>query len=58
MICKKKGNIYLERFIQKSEILRERAREREKREREKERKKRERGRFGERGREITRKRKE
>ena len=33
MICKKKGNIYLERFIKKSESLRERARERE-RERE------------------------
>ena len=37
MICEKKGNIYSERFIQKSESLRERARER--REREKERKK-------------------
>ena len=35
MICKKKGNIYLERFIKKSESLRERARERE-RERERE----------------------
>ena len=39
MICKKKGIIYLERFIQKSESLREREREREKREREREKKK-------------------